>query len=135
MQLNPKINLKFFANIAPQLASILIEIDGKRILIDPGRNEGRTHANEVLPGYELEKLDAIVITHYHGDHSNLLDEILGTGKFNGPIISHSATADIIQTYYGIDKKANAQFIRLNYGEKFALFGDNFLTLYDVQAMF
>lgn len=45
--------------------SILIEVDGRRILIDAG--EG-VYKSLRCCGYDLANVDAIVVTHKHGDH-------------------------------------------------------------------
>ncbi|UCE06872.1 MAG: MBL fold metallo-hydrolase, partial [bacterium] len=129
MSTSKKIKVKFFTNISLELASILLEVNGKRILVDPGRNERNVGVNQILPFYELQNLDAIVITHYHGDHANLIDEILESGKFRGRIICHKATAEIIQTYYNVEESL-AQIIKLDYRKSYDLLDNNMLTLYD-----
>lgn len=124
-----QIRVKFFTDISPDISCVLIEASGKRLLIDPGRDEREIKANKIIPRFNLETLDAIIVTHYHGDHSNLLEDILKNKKFRGRIICHRATAEILQTYYDIEQFAD-RFIGLNYEDKFLFFDSNEITLYD-----
>lgn len=130
METSRNITVQFFTDISFEIPSILLNVNGKRILVDPGRNEAAIKSDEILPRYGIRNLDAIVITHYHGDHVNLLDEILASNQFNGPIICHAATCDIIKAYHPIKKRFHKQFIRLAYGERFNLFGNDWLMLLD-----
>ena len=131
MKTSKSIKVKFFTDISPELPGILLEWDGKKILVDPGRNEQQLQASQLLPQFDIPNLDAIVLTHYHGDHVNLVDEILKSEEFRGRIICHRATADIVQTYYDdIDQQFKERFVRLNYCENFNLYGDDSLTLFN-----
>ena len=54
----------------------LVEYNGKRILFDTGNNtEGFAHNARVL-GIDLTLLDAVVISHRHGDHTDGLRHLL-----------------------------------------------------------
>ncbi len=73
---------------------LLVEDQGKTVLIDPGEY---TFAAKALEINTLEKLDQILITHEHPDHFYLpfLKEILQ--KFpNTPIITNSAIVEILE---------------------------------------
>lgn len=129
METSKQIQVRFLTNMSLELADILLEVNGKRILIDPGRDEGTIHYKQILPYYELPTLDMIVLTHFHGDHSNLMKDILETQKFKGKIICHEATTEIVTEYYNLEQ-FSSQFISIPYGKRYQLFGDNFLTLYD-----
>jgi len=125
-----RIILKFFADQATEVASILLSIDGKKILIDPGSTRSINNTQKLLTAYEIAQLDYIIITHYHGDHANLLNAILKNHQFKGEIICHQATAEIVQSYYDLDAQHSLKFIGLNYGSEYNLFENIKLTLYN-----
>jgi len=74
--------------------SILVEVDGQRILMDTGRWSAAAVNAEVL-GIDLRTVDWIVISHGHYDHTGGLLEIL---RRTGPkeVIAHP---DIFQLKY------------------------------------
>ncbi len=55
--------------------SILIEVDGRRFLLDTGHSES-TVSNAEAMGIALEGLDAIVLSHGHYDHTGGLEAVL-----------------------------------------------------------
>jgi len=112
-----------------ELASILIEFDGKRILIDPGVNQRRQSIDKMLYNFDIAALDAIVITHYHGDHSNLAKRILGRDEFKGRILCHKATADILYSYFDIKRQPD-QFEKLDYEQACQLSDNIGVTLFN-----
>jgi 7,8-dihydropterin-6-yl-methyl-4-(beta-D-ribofuranosyl)aminobenzene 5'-phosphate synthase len=54
----------------------LIEYRGKRILFDTGNNAAIFAHNVKALGVDLRKLDAVVISHRHGDHTSGLSHLL-----------------------------------------------------------
>ncbi len=56
--------------------SALIEIDGKRILFDTGNNSEIFAHNVRTLGIDLTRLDFVVISHRHGDHTDGLRHLL-----------------------------------------------------------
>ena len=54
----------------------LVEYGGKRILFDTGNDPAGFAANVRQLGVELTRLDAVVISHRHGDHTAGLDYLL-----------------------------------------------------------
>lgn len=54
----------------------LIEYEGRRILFDTGNNAERFAANVRALGVDLTRLDAVVISHRHGDHTDGLRHLL-----------------------------------------------------------
>lgn len=54
----------------------LIEYGGRRILFDTGNNAKAFEHNVRTLGVDLTKLDAVVISHRHGDHTTGLDFLL-----------------------------------------------------------
>ncbi len=58
-------------------SSVLIEVDGLNILIDPGPDLRQQFLRE-----NIKKLDAIIITHEHKDHTGGLDDIRAFNYIN-----------------------------------------------------
>lgn len=54
----------------------LVEHDGKRILFDTGNDAGKFAANVRRLGVDLTRLDFVVISHRHGDHTDGLRHLL-----------------------------------------------------------
>ena len=55
--------------------SILVEVDGARILMDTGLSFSAVH-NAQLMGIDLSTIDCIVLSHGHADHTGGLREVL-----------------------------------------------------------
>src|SRR5579872_456929 len=56
--------------------SALVEHDGKRILFDTGNNAASFEHNVKVLGADLSKLDFVVISHRHSDHTTGLKYLL-----------------------------------------------------------
>lgn len=54
----------------------LVEYDGKRILFDTGNDADTFQRNVEALGVDLKRLDAVVISHRHGDHTTGLSYLL-----------------------------------------------------------
>ncbi len=76
----------------------LVESGGARILLDCGMNQGRRketdRKNRNLP-FDASKIDAVVLSHAHIDHSGNLPSLVKNG-FRGPIFTTPATADLCE---------------------------------------
>lgn len=77
----------------------LLEINGKRILLDCGLYQGsRKHAYEVnccFPHFDPKSIDAVILSHAHIDHSGNLPNLSVKG-FTGNIYATHATRDLCQ---------------------------------------
>jgi metallo-beta-lactamase family protein len=77
----------------------LLEVNGKRILLDCGLYQGsRKHAYEVnccFPYFDPATIDAVILSHAHIDHSGNLPNLTKNG-FKGNIYSTHATRDLCQ---------------------------------------
>ncbi len=77
----------------------LLEVNGKRILLDCGLYQGsRKHAYEIncrFPHFNPEEIDLVILSHAHIDHSGNLPNLSKSG-FSGNIYSTHATRDLCQ---------------------------------------
>jgi metallo-beta-lactamase family protein len=77
----------------------LLEVNGKRILLDCGLYQGsRKHAYEVncrFPYFEPDSIDTVILSHAHIDHSGNLPNLSRNG-FAGNIYATHATRDLCQ---------------------------------------
>ena len=74
----------------------LLDVDGRRILIDCGLFQGLKELRQrnwsPLP-VPPDTIDAVVLTHAHIDHSGWLPRLVSQG-FNGPVYCTAGTADL-----------------------------------------
>lgn len=77
----------------------LLEINGKRILLDCGLYQGsRKHAYDInccFPHFEPESIDCVILSHAHIDHSGNLPNLCRKG-FKGNIYATDGTRDLCQ---------------------------------------
>ncbi len=77
----------------------LIQVAGKKILLDCGLIQGRAkdeaRNRDPFP-FDASKLDAVVLSHAHIDHSGRLPLLIKSG-FTGPIYTHTASAELCTT--------------------------------------
>jgi metallo-beta-lactamase family protein len=93
----------------------LIEVNGKRVLLDCGLYQGRRaesyERNRSLP-FDPASLDAVILSHAHIDHSGNLPNLVKSG-FSGPIHATSATShlsNIMLIDSGHIQEMDAQYI-------------------------
>ena len=73
-----------------------LEVNGKRILVDCGLQQGRDEVdNSVLP-FAAGSIDCVLITHAHIDHSGRVPMLIKQG-FSGRIVTTRLTADLLDT--------------------------------------
>ncbi|MFP4381015.1 MAG: MBL fold metallo-hydrolase [Candidatus Sumerlaeia bacterium] len=74
----------------------MIELDGKRILMDCGLYQGRraeTRRRNVAFDFDAPGVDAVLLSHAHIDHSGNIPNLVKNG-FAGPIYATPATTDL-----------------------------------------
>jgi metallo-beta-lactamase family protein len=74
----------------------LVEINGRRILLDCGLFQGRRDEAEQRNrqmGFDAGEIDAVVLSHAHIDHSGAIPALVKNG-FTGPVHATAATADL-----------------------------------------
>ena len=74
----------------------LLEINGRRILLDcglfQGRREESEHRNRQL-GFSSGDVDSVILSHAHIDHSGAIPALVKNG-FKGSIYATPATSDL-----------------------------------------
>ena len=73
----------------------LVSYGNKRVLVDAGLFQGPKDSRNLnwYPNINVQKLDMILITHAHIDHSGLLPKLWKDG-YRGPILCTEATRDL-----------------------------------------
>lgn len=74
----------------------LLEINGRRLLLDCGLYQGRreeTYSRNLNFAYDPRTVDAVILSHAHIDHCGNLPNLVDDG-FEGPIYATRATADL-----------------------------------------
>ncbi|MEO5822793.1 MAG: MBL fold metallo-hydrolase [Vicinamibacteraceae bacterium] len=74
----------------------LLEVDGRRILIDCGQFQGRKDLrllNWTQFPFDAKALDAVILTHAHLDHSGMLPRLVADG-FKGRVYCTPGTLDL-----------------------------------------
>lgn len=71
-----------------------LEVDGKRILIDCGLQQGADEDNNALLPFDPAGIDCVLVTHAHIDHSGRLPLLVKNG-YRGKIIATSATCRLL----------------------------------------
>ena len=74
----------------------LLEVNGKRLLLDCGLYQGRrsdTYTRNLNFAYDPRTVDAVILSHAHIDHAGNLPNLVKNG-YGGPIYATSATVDL-----------------------------------------
>ncbi len=74
----------------------LLSVGGRRLLVECGLVQGsreREAANEAPFPFDVDDIDAVVVTHAHLDHAGRLPLLLKRG-YRGPVYTHRASADL-----------------------------------------
>ena len=93
----------------------LLEINGKRLLLDCGLYQGRrdeSYARNLKFSHDPHKVDAVLLSHAHIDHCGNLPNLVDDG-FSGPIYATGATVDlatIMMADSGRIQESDAEFL-------------------------
>ncbi len=71
-----------------------LEVNGKRILVDCGLQQGRDEVDNTALPFHPGGIDAVLVTHAHIDHSGRIPMLIKNG-FQGKIITTRLTADLL----------------------------------------
>jgi metallo-beta-lactamase family protein len=83
-------------------SSHLVEIAGKRVLLDCGMVQGDRNADERSAAdfpFDPASIDVLVLSHAHIDHTGRVPLLVKRG-FSGPIFTHPATIDLAAIMLG-----------------------------------
>src|SRR5512133_2520790 len=78
-------------------SQFLLEVNGKRLLIDCGMYQGKraeSYTRNRSFAFQPRDVDAVLLTHAHIDHSGNLPSLVKQG-YEGPIYSTAATCDLV----------------------------------------
>lgn len=85
--------------------SILIQGNGKNILVDTGPPSSKKKLLEKLKKYKVEKIDLLIITHAHSDHNGNVLAVLDALPVDLVMESSALTASpIVKKYYSLMKE-------------------------------
>ena len=79
-------------------SSYILETGGKKILLDCGLFQGSREeekANKEPFQFEVNKIDAVVLSHAHLDHSGRLPKLVAEG-YNGALYMTNSTAELLE---------------------------------------
>ncbi len=114
---SPRSRISFFGAAGTVTGSrYLVELGGKRILVDCGLFQGYKQLrlrNWSDPPFDPRSLDGVVFTHAHIDHSGYLPRLCKLG-FRGPVWCSKATAELCQillTDSGHLQEADAEYAK------------------------
>lgn len=74
----------------------LLQINGKRLLLDCGLYQGRrkeTYSRNLNFAHDPRKVDAVILSHAHTDHAGNLPNLVKNG-YSGPIYTTRSTVDL-----------------------------------------
>jgi metallo-beta-lactamase family protein len=107
----------------------LFETDSSRFLVDCGMFQGNREAharNLATFPFEPRRLDFVILTHAHIDHSGLLPRLHAEG-FGGPIYTTAATRDLIAVLL-----PDSAYLQQVEAERAARHGRDFTAAYRVE---
>lgn len=92
---------------------ILVEVGGRKLLIDCGLFQGLKHLrnrNWAPFPVDVSQIDAVLLTHAHLDHSGYLPR-LGRLGYSGPVLATAATVDLARILLVDSAGMPCRFIR------------------------
>jgi len=93
--------------------SILVEVDGLKILVDTGLSFSAVH-NAQLMGINLSTIDRIVLSHSHPDHTGGLREVL---KIKGEVEVIAHPDILTPKYVRRDEKSQERYIGIPFSRE------------------
>jgi len=93
--------------------SILVEVDGYKVLLDTGLNTSAVY-NAAVMGIDLSAVDRIVISHGHRDHTGGFKHVLNAMKKRIEVIAHP---DIWAAKYSRTFSKKAQYVGMPFAQE------------------
>lgn len=109
--------------------SILIEANGRYMLIDAGQNDKGSTVVKYLNKLGVKKLDYVIATHPHNDHIGGIDTVINAFKI-GKVIMSNVTVDS-ETYEDVldaIKDKNVKTIEAKVGKEYHLGDASFIII-------
>ncbi len=103
-------------------SQFLLEVNGSRLLIDCGMYQGRraeTYKRNQSFQFDPRKVDAVILTHAHIDHSGNLPNLV-KNEYRGPIYGTPATCDLAELMLrdsGHIQESDAAFVNKKRAER------------------
>jgi 7,8-dihydropterin-6-yl-methyl-4-(beta-D-ribofuranosyl)aminobenzene 5'-phosphate synthase len=93
--------------------SVLVESDDITVLFDTGQGFSTVHNADIL-GVDLTKVDKIVLSHGHFDHTGGLESVLSRMGKEVEVIAHP---DIWQAKYAVSEGGDSRYIGIPFSRK------------------
>jgi metallo-beta-lactamase family protein len=91
--------ISFYGGVGSVTGSkYLLEHNGKKILVDCGLFQGEKELRErnwQPPPFDVDEIDAVIITHAHIDHTGYLPKLVNLG-YRGKVFTSRATCDLLK---------------------------------------
>jgi metallo-beta-lactamase family protein len=103
-------------------SQFLLEVNGKRLLVDCGMYQGKraeAYVRNRSFSFDPKSVDAVLLTHAHIDHSGNLPNLVKNG-YRGPVYTTSATCDLASLMLrdsGHIQEADAAFVNKKHAER------------------
>ena len=111
--------------------AILLENNGKYMLIDAGPTSSKEKLKQYLEENEVKELDYIIATHAHEDHIGGMTTVINNFKVNNLLVSkYISTSKIYENFILAAQKKELQFYAPSNNEKFEFADAEFIILAD-----
>ena len=90
-----------------------LEVNGKKILVDCGSQQGRDESDNAALPFHPGSIDAVLVTHAHIDHSGRIPMLIKQG-FQGKILTTRLTAELLDITHRLAECRGYQLVESCY---------------------